>query len=108
MISPISLHLAKITEAHSANSLVSDYPGEGERLLEEESRTLKVTLLEFLSPQAHEREGNTMLITQLTVERQRFSVEHNGLFDVAATPGERSCFGQGLRSRSSVGALTLA
>jgi len=63
MIPPVPLHRGKIGEDKGAGSLVPDPPGERERLLEEGSRTVSITLLlGLLSPQAHEREGNSMLV----------------------------------------------
>jgi hypothetical protein len=65
-----------------------------------------------LGPQAHEREGDTTIVSQFPVELQRLPVQRGGVVEIGAIIRERACLAQELRPRGRlgdrVGAIALA
>src|SRR5918998_908297 len=70
VLTPLARHLCKGADSHGYVCLVPDPAGKRQRFLVERCGPLVVAVLEALSSQADEREGNTAIIPRLSVEFQ--------------------------------------
>src|SRR5918998_6526290 len=99
----LACHLRKGADSHGYVWPVPDSAGDRQRGFVERCRPLVVAILEALSSQADEREGNAAIVPQLPVELQRLPVQLSGAVVIAPMPGERACLAQELRPRGHVG-----
>src|SRR5918992_3928144 len=102
VLTPLARHLCKGADSHGYVWPVPDSAGDRQRSFVKGCRPLVVAILEALSSQADEREGNTAIIPQFPVELQRLPVQHDGAVVIAPMPRERTRLAQELSPRGCV------